>query len=49
MVNQARIDVYHTAYPGTKLIFGKYTRYLKLEHSRISFRLADGEITAIPL
>lgn len=49
MVNQARIDVYHNAYPGTKLIFGKYTRYLKLEHSRISFRLADGEITAIPL
>lgn len=49
MVNQAKIDVRSIAYPGTKLLFGKYVHYLKVEHSYISFRLEDGNITVKPL
>ncbi len=49
MVSQSRINVQNIAFPGTKLVFGKYVRYLKVEHSRISFRLEEGEITAQPL
>lgn len=49
LVGQAKIDVHNIAFPGTKVVFGKYVRFLNLEHSRISFRLSEGEIMTIPL
>lgn len=49
MISQARINVQSIAFPGTKLVFGKYVRYLKNEYSRMTFYLQEGEITAQPL
>lgn len=48
-VHNARIKVNGIAFPGTKLIIGKYVRHLRLEHSRISFRLEEGEIITSPV
>jgi uncharacterized protein (DUF342 family) len=44
----AMISVNQIAFPGTKIVFGKYIRFLKQEYQRISFRLIDGEISSVP-
>lgn len=49
MSEDAGIDVYSIAFPGTKIVLGKYVRHLKLEHKRVSFRLREGDITSLPL
>lgn len=49
MTEDAGVDVYNIAFPGTKIVIGKYVRHLKLEHRRISFRLREGDIAALPL
>ncbi|WP_373688771.1 DUF342 domain-containing protein [Brevibacillus daliensis] len=41
----AIIEVTNLMYPGAKLVFGKYIRFIKQEHSRTRFLLLEGEIT----
>lgn len=45
----ARISVNQIAFPGTKIVIGKYVRFLKQEYQRTSFRLIDGEISSVPI
>ncbi|GFN31868.1 DUF342 domain-containing protein [Paenibacillus xylaniclasticus] len=43
----ARIDVANTCYAGTKIVIGRYTRFVKDSANRISFRLKDGEVAMV--
>lgn len=44
----ARVDVSHTIYGGTKIVVGRYTRYVKDTVQHVSFRLMDGDIAMVP-
>ncbi|CDN44340.1 MULTISPECIES: DUF342 domain-containing protein [Paenibacillus] len=41
----ARVEVSGTVYGGTRIVIGRYTRFIKDPASRVSFRYIDGEIT----
>jgi len=43
----ARVDVANTCYGGTKIVIGRYTRFVKDSTSRISFRLQEGEVAMV--
>lgn len=45
----ARVEAVNTIYGGTKIVIGRYTRFIKEPCSRVYFRFADGEITMLPL
>jgi Predicted polymerase, most proteins contain PALM domain, HD hydrolase domain and Zn-ribbon domain len=45
----ARVEVINTIYGGTKIVIGRYTRFVKEPCSRVYFKFADGEITMLPL
>ncbi|OUM96955.1 MAG: polymerase [Thermobacillus sp. ZCTH02-B1] len=45
----ARVEVFNTVYGGTKIVIGRYTRFVKEPCSRVYFKFADGEITMLPL
>ena len=45
----ARVETVHTIYGGTKIVIGRYTRFVKEPCSRVYFKFADGEITMLPL
>ncbi|WP_139488961.1 DUF342 domain-containing protein [Brevibacillus dissolubilis] len=45
----AVVEVYQITFPGVKLVFGKWVRFIKQEHSRSRFLVLDGEITASPI
>ncbi|MDK8180704.1 FapA family protein [Paenibacillus sp. UMB4589-SE434] len=40
----ARVDVNQTIYGGTKIVIGRYTRFVKDVCKRATFRLIDGEV-----
>ncbi|MCC3376211.1 DUF342 domain-containing protein [Cohnella sp. REN36] len=44
----SRVDAVHTIYGGTKIVIGRYTRFVKDSAMRVSFRYSDGEIIMIP-
>ncbi len=44
----ARVDAIHTIYGGTKIVIGRYTRFVKDSVQRVSFRFSDGEIVLVP-
>jgi len=44
----ARVNVTHTVYGGTKIVIGRYTRFVKDTMQRVSFRFVDGEISMVP-
>ncbi|MGG1311164.1 MULTISPECIES: DUF342 domain-containing protein [Cohnella] len=44
----ARVDVVHSIYGGTKIVIGRYTRFIKDTVQRVSFRFIDGEIVPVP-
>lgn len=44
----ARVDVTHTIFGGTKVVVGRYTRFVKDSVQRVSFRFMDGDITMVP-
>lgn len=44
----ARVDVTHTIYGGTKIVVGRYTRFVKDSVQRVSFRFLDGDIAMVP-
>jgi len=47
-ISLARVDVGHTVYGGTKIVVGRYTRYVKDTVQNVSFRLMDGDIAMVP-
>lgn len=44
----SRVDVVHTIYGGTKIVIGRYMRFIKDSLQRVSFRFSDGEIHYVP-
>ncbi|WP_255570070.1 DUF342 domain-containing protein [Cohnella sp. CFH 77786] len=44
----SRVDVTHTIYGGTKIVVGRYTRFVKDSVQRVSFRFMDGDIAMVP-
>jgi uncharacterized protein (DUF342 family) len=44
----SRVDVLNTIYGGTKIVIGRYTRFIKDSVQRASFRFSDGEIVIVP-
>ena len=47
--DKARVEVSSTVYAGTKIVIGRYTRFVKDPVSRVYFRYLDGEIAMLPL
>jgi uncharacterized protein (DUF342 family) len=45
----ARVEVINNIYGGTKIVIGRYTRFVKEPCARVYFKFADGEITMLPL
>jgi uncharacterized protein (DUF342 family) len=45
----AVVEVYHTMFPGIKLVFGKWVRFIKQEFARTRFLVVNGEITTSTL
>lgn len=45
---KAKIEVMHTIYGGSKLVIGRYTKYIKDTAQRVSFVFTDGDITMVP-
>ncbi|TVX97639.1 DUF342 domain-containing protein [Cohnella terricola] len=44
----ARVDAVHTLWGGTKIVIGRYTRFMKDSTQRVSFRFSDGDIVMVP-
>ncbi|XID95104.1 FapA family protein [Paenibacillaceae bacterium WGS1546] len=44
----ARVDAVHTLWGGTKIVIGRYTRFIKDSAQRVTLRFADGEIAMVP-
>jgi uncharacterized protein (DUF342 family) len=44
----ARVDAIHTLWSGTKIVIGRYTRFVKESSQRVSFRFSDGDIVLAP-
>jgi uncharacterized protein (DUF342 family) len=47
--DRATIEVVHTIYGGTKVVIGRYTKFVKDAAQRVSFRYQDGDISMNPL
>jgi uncharacterized protein len=46
--SKARVDAVHTLWGGTKIVIGRYTRFVKEGTQRVSFRFSDGDIIMVP-
>lgn len=46
--NRSKINVSGTAYGGTKIVIGRYTKFVKDSAQRVSFRLMEGDIAMVP-
>lgn len=44
----ARVDAVHTLWGGTKIVIGRYTRFVKDASQRVTFRFSDGDIAMVP-
>ena len=44
----ARVDVVHTLWGGTKVVIGRYTRFIKDASQRVSLRFSEGDIMMVP-
>lgn len=44
----ARVDAVNTLWGGTKIVIGRYTRFVKDSAQRVSFRFMDGDIVMVP-
>lgn len=47
--DQAKVNVLHTVYGGTKIVIGRYTRFVKDSAKRVTFRYEEGEIAMATL
>ncbi|MEK3793036.1 FapA family protein [Paenibacillus sp. FSL R7-0204] len=45
---RAKVDVVKTIYGGSKIVIGRYTRFVKDPTERVSFIYSEGDITIIP-
>jgi uncharacterized protein len=45
----ARVDAVNTIWGGTKIVIGRYTRFIKDHAKHVTFRIVDGEVAMIPL
>ena len=45
----ARVDVLNTLWAGTKIVIGRYTRYIKDQVKYVSLRIVDGEVAILPI
>jgi len=45
----AKVNALHTVFGGTKIVIGRYTRFVKDSAKRVTFRYAEGEIAMTPL
>ncbi|MEK3684531.1 DUF342 domain-containing protein [Paenibacillus sp. LMG 31459] len=45
---RARVDVIKTIYGGSKIVIGRYTRFVKDPTERVSFVYSEGDISIIP-
>lgn len=43
--DRAKVEVLSTVYGGTKIVIGRYTKFIKDPTNRMTFRLSDGDIT----
>ncbi|WP_458126391.1 DUF342 domain-containing protein [Paenibacillus sp. Z3-2] len=46
--SKARVDILKMVYGGSKIVIGRYTKFIKDPVSRISFYYHDGDITMVP-
>lgn len=46
--DRSKVNVSGTVFGGTKVVIGRYTKFMKDSAQRISFRLMDGDIALIP-
>ncbi|SFS78918.1 DUF342 domain-containing protein [Paenibacillus sp. BC26] len=46
--DRAKIDVVNVVYGGTKIVIGRYTRFVKDATQRVSFRYFEGDIVMAP-
>jgi uncharacterized protein len=44
----SRVDVLHTIWGGTKIVIGRYTRFIKDSTQRVSLRYSEGEVVMVP-
>ncbi|MFB9329725.1 DUF342 domain-containing protein [Paenibacillus aurantiacus] len=44
----SKVDVIHTIYGGSKIVIGRYTRFIKDPAQRVSFRYSEGDIVMLP-
>ncbi|MDG0793569.1 FapA family protein [Cohnella ginsengisoli] len=47
--DQAKVNVLHTVFGGTKIVIGRYTRFVKDSAKRVTFRYDEGEIAMATL
>ncbi|MGF7048769.1 uncharacterized protein (DUF342 family) [Paenibacillus sp. DS2015] len=45
---RARVDIEKTIYGGSKIVIGRYTRYVKDTSERVSFYYSEGDISMVP-
>lgn len=45
---RARVEVVKTIYGGSKIVIGRYTRFVKDPTERVVFQYMDGDITLTP-
>ncbi|MNP78102.1 hypothetical protein D3C76_1756470 [compost metagenome] len=45
---RARVEVIKTIYGGSKIVIGRYTRFVKDPTERVTFIYSDGDITMTP-
>jgi uncharacterized protein len=44
----SRVDAVHTLWGGTKIVIGRYTRFIKDATQRVTLRFSDGDIIMVP-
>jgi uncharacterized protein (DUF342 family) len=45
LIDHAQVNVTGTVYAGSKIVIGRYTRFMKDSTTRVSFRCSDGDIS----
>ncbi|MEK8130205.1 FapA family protein [Paenibacillus filicis] len=46
---QARVEVIGNVFSGTKIVIGRYTKFIKDTSPRVKFQLVDGDIAMMPI
>lgn len=46
---KAKVEVIANAYSGTKIVIGRYTKFIKDTSPRVRFQLIDGDIAMLPI